>query len=603
MGSYGKYEVVELIGEGGFGRVYRANDPVLKRAVAIKTCTLQHADMRERFMREAEIAASLRHPNILTVYDFGEHDGEPYLVQEYLPGEDLDVKIRRAEPLALATRVEWLRQVAEGLRHAHDRGIVHRDIKPGNIRILPDGQVRIMDFGIAKVLQAERQLTQVGFSVGTTGYLAPEQLAGEDIDHRADIFSFGVLAYELVTYRRPFEAETVTAILYRIAHEDPPPIADAAPACPPRLAACIERCLRKAREERWSSLVHVLAELDRIAPDIDGGPLAAASTGLSPAFPAATGVGAVGPAPTGTDTSGGPADPAASGAAQLRSPTRGAWRTRGRSPAMLALGAAALAVALFGVLNVVRWAEPAGSDPSVGMPVERPESAVGTDGTEPGDVAGVTGPNAVGDPGAAAPDGRMAERLDSPGAQEQADEVRGATPSGVGAAASPGGSATVAPAPPAVVPSAGESLDVSHILVVVNGGPEPARVAAESALIAELMRAGLAPVEDRAVTAMATQRGIQDAGRRSRTGTVLVGELHAQASPGVGRFLTGSATLALRTYDTRTGRLIGARTFQVGGGGVAGASAATETAAVTAAGESVGYRAARYAIGLLEQSR
>src|SRR5262245_16382202 len=132
--------------------------------------------MLERFSREAEIAASLRHPNIVTVYDFGEANGEPYLVQEYLEGEDLDRKLKRGDALDLAQLVEWLREVADGLLYAHARGVVHRDVKPANVRILPDGSVRIMDLGIAKLLQSDRQLTQTGFSIGTIGYLAPEQL-------------------------------------------------------------------------------------------------------------------------------------------------------------------------------------------------------------------------------------------------------------------------------------------------------------------------------------------------------------------------------------------------------------------------------------------
>src|ERR1041385_5169326 len=175
MTTFGKYQVLESIGEGGFGRVFRGYDPVLKRKVAIKTCSLHEATMRERFAREAEIAANLRHPNIVTVYDFGEQDGEPYIVQEYLDGEDLDRKLKRDEPIGVRTAVGWLRQIGEGLQFAHARGVVHRDVKPGNLRVLPDGQIRIMDFGIAKLLQSERQLTQSGCSLGTVGYLAPEQ--------------------------------------------------------------------------------------------------------------------------------------------------------------------------------------------------------------------------------------------------------------------------------------------------------------------------------------------------------------------------------------------------------------------------------------------
>lgn len=260
--SYGKYQILEQVGEGGFGRVYRALDPLLKREVAVKTCTLTSAEVRARFVQEAEIVARLEHPNIVTVYDFGVEDGEPYLVQEFLSGADLQEIMTRGVALETERRVEWLRQVAAGLRHAHEKGIIHRDIKPSNIRILADGSVRIMDFGIAKLREAEQSLTRTGISIGTSGYLAPEQVNGLPIDHRADIFSFGVLAYQLMSGRRPFAAATPTAELYRAVHEPHAPLRDVAPDCPPRVAACIERCLEKERDLRPPSMAAVLAGLD-----------------------------------------------------------------------------------------------------------------------------------------------------------------------------------------------------------------------------------------------------------------------------------------------------------------------------------------------------
>jgi len=196
--AFGKYQVVELIGEGGFGRVFKGLDPDLKRPVAIKTCSLGEPEMRERFFREAEIAARLSHPNITTVFDFGREEGEPYLVQEYLTGRDLDDVITGDNQIPLTTKIEYLIQVGEGLAHAHAHGVVHRDVKPANIRILDDGQVRIMDFGIARLVEETQRFTQAGMSIGTAGYLSPEQLQGLDVDHRSDIFSFGVLAYESV---------------------------------------------------------------------------------------------------------------------------------------------------------------------------------------------------------------------------------------------------------------------------------------------------------------------------------------------------------------------------------------------------------------------
>jgi tetratricopeptide (TPR) repeat protein len=258
---FGKYEVLEKIGEGGFGTVYKGRDPFLKRAVAIKTCTTDQAHLRERFLREVEIAASLQHPNVTTVHDFGYQDGVPYLVQEYLGGEDLSHKIRRRDPLDWKTRLAYLTQIAEGLRYAHSQGVIHRDLKPANVRVLPDGQVKIMDFGIAKLLTATNQLTVVGTRMGTLGYLAPEQIRGEPVDLRADMFSFGVLSYELLTYRRPFAGDTESSVLYLIAHLEPQPIAVLRPDCPPALAACIARCLRKQPAERYTDFGEVLPEL------------------------------------------------------------------------------------------------------------------------------------------------------------------------------------------------------------------------------------------------------------------------------------------------------------------------------------------------------
>ena len=600
MTSFGKYQVIEQIGEGGFGKVYRGQDPVLKRPVAIKTCTLQHDDMRARFVREAEIAANLRHPNILTVYDFGEESGEPYLVQEYLPGEDLDEKIRRADLVPLATKVDWLRQVAQGLRFAHENGVVHRDVKPANIRVLPDGQVRIMDFGIAKLLQADRQITQMGFSVGTTGYLAPEQLRGEDIDHRADIFAFGVLAYELVTYKRPFEAETITAILYRIAHEEPQPLLDAIPGCPPRLAACIERCLRKNREERWASFAPVIQELDDVLREIGAIGEAAEQVGGTRAFASVTGgehlrqaAGRVAPlAAVGT------------GDGQTPSPRGGRrWRP---SPAAIGLAVATLAVAVFGVLNLARWAEssttegqreaimpPPAADPASPGTVPDSGTAIATDADAVPDSAA----NAAGDAAGTARD------APAPAAGERSPAA-----TGTGAAADRGvsGGSDRPTTPGRTVPDvAPAALQPGNVLVLTGGGPEVARGIAESTLIAELLAAGLAPVDDETSAAMqdrlASAQGVRDLGRQHATGTVLSGDLRAQAGPGVGRFFTGTATLTVRAYDANTGRLLGTQTFQVGAGGVPGKSGATEDAAITDAARTVAYQASRWAAGLVRE--
>ncbi|MDX1630576.1 MAG: serine/threonine-protein kinase, partial [Thermoanaerobaculia bacterium] len=192
--NIGKFQVVEKIGEGGFGVIFKGRDPHIKRHVAIKSCTSDDPDIRTRFAQEAQIAGNLHHRHIVTVYDFGEEDGVPYLVQEYLSGEDLDRKVKRGDYIPFPEKLLYLVQVARGLEYAHRQGVVHRDIKPANIRILDDGTAKIMDFGIAKLANQDTGLTQTGMTLGTAAYLAPEQIRGESVDARTDVFSYGVMA-------------------------------------------------------------------------------------------------------------------------------------------------------------------------------------------------------------------------------------------------------------------------------------------------------------------------------------------------------------------------------------------------------------------------
>ncbi len=266
--TFGKYQIVEKVGAGGFGEVFKGLDPMLNRHVAIKTCSSGEDELRRRFLREAEIAARLQHPNIVTVFDFGFHGETPYLVQEYLNGEDLDHKIKRRDPLSVETKLDYLSKIAEGLRYAHSHEVIHRDVKPANVRVLADGQVRVMDFGIAKLMTAETQLTRTGMALGTAAYLPPEQLLGRRLDPRADQFSFGVLAYELMTWERPFTGDSMSTVLYAIAHTDPEPITSRWRGCPPRLATVIETCLAKEPERRYPGFAEVIAELEAISASL-----------------------------------------------------------------------------------------------------------------------------------------------------------------------------------------------------------------------------------------------------------------------------------------------------------------------------------------------
>jgi len=266
MQKAGKYEILERIGEGGFGTVWKGRDPHLKRTVAIKTCTAENEELKKRFLREAEIAGGLHHPNVTIVHDFGYEEEVPYLVQEFLTGEDLSHIERRHDPVPLPTKLRWLADVARGLEYAHTKGVVHRDVKPGNVRILEDGSAKVMDFGIAKLAEMDsQQLTKTGTAIGTIGYMAPEQVNGESVGHRADIFAFGVLAYELLTYQRPFEAETMSRIFYRILHEEPQPLTALVPGVAPDLERIVLRCLVKDPAGRYGSFRAVLDDLDAVA--------------------------------------------------------------------------------------------------------------------------------------------------------------------------------------------------------------------------------------------------------------------------------------------------------------------------------------------------
>jgi len=222
MRTIGKYEVIEKIGDGGFGVVFKGFDPHIKRFVAIKSCTSEEQEVRNRFFHEAQIAGNLQHRHIVTVYDFGLQDEVPYLVQEYLSGEDLDRKIKRKDTIPLADKLLFMMQVARGLEYAHSKGVTHRDIKPANIRILEDGTAKIMDFGIAKIADQDTGLTQTGMTLGTAAYLAPEQIRGEPVGPATDIFSWGVSAWELLSYQRPFTGQHISTVLYQILHEPAP---------------------------------------------------------------------------------------------------------------------------------------------------------------------------------------------------------------------------------------------------------------------------------------------------------------------------------------------------------------------------------------------
>jgi eukaryotic-like serine/threonine-protein kinase len=283
----GKYEVLDTIGRGGFATVYKARDPLMKRLVAIKLCTEQDEDLRRRFLREAQIAGSLDHPSIVRGFDCGFDEAGVYLVEEYLDGEDLAHKIRSRLPLPYRARLAILIEVAQAIAYAHSKGVFHRDLKPGNIRILESGRAKLMDFGIAKMSSGSGPLTKAGTLLGTAGYVAPEQVLGKAVDHRVDIFAFGALTYEFFTYRRPFTGQTVRERLRSVLDVNPEPIAAFWADCPPGLERAVFRCLEKDPAQRYQSFADVIADLEQVHGEMMDAEEASTATLLQEPQPAA----------------------------------------------------------------------------------------------------------------------------------------------------------------------------------------------------------------------------------------------------------------------------------------------------------------------------
>ena len=266
----GKYEIQGEIGKGGFGHVYCALDPVVNRQVAIKVLiSAEDPDVLGRFRAEAAAAGGLRHKNVVTIYDYGEQDGIPYLVMEYLQGETLQQFLQGGRRLSLLEKLDIMSQTAEGLHCAHQNGIIHRDVKPSNVMVLRDGTVKIMDFGIARALQSDTtRRTRTGFLIGTLSYMCPEQFQGGTADALADIWAYGVIYYELVTGVHPFQASDPATLMYRINSVEPQPILTLLPECPPALAAVIHKSLAKHRELRYQIFEDVQFDTEPILIDL-----------------------------------------------------------------------------------------------------------------------------------------------------------------------------------------------------------------------------------------------------------------------------------------------------------------------------------------------
>ncbi len=265
LSKLGKYDITEEIGRGGMGAVYKGYDPALNRSVAIKLLAphlVWEQAFVERFMREARAVAQLHHPNIISIYDVGQDGPNYYFVMAYLPGGSLKHVIARQGRLAPAKAIPILRQLADALDYAHSKGLVHRDVKPANVMFDERGQIILTDFGIVKAAE-ESRLTGTGASIGTPHYMAPEQVLGHEVTARTDQYALGIVAFEMLTGRVPFDADTTTAILFKQVNEPPPPVTTLCPDLPPAVEVTLNRALAKSPADRYVSCGEFVAALQQ----------------------------------------------------------------------------------------------------------------------------------------------------------------------------------------------------------------------------------------------------------------------------------------------------------------------------------------------------
>ncbi len=331
------YKILERLGEGGMGVVYKAEDLKLQRPVALKFLparALGDSEAKERFLREARAAAALQHPNICTVHEIDEEEGQTFIVMAYIDGHELTEEIGEG-PLPIARAVDLATQIAQGLEEAHNNGTVHRDVKPANIMVTSQGRAVVMDFGLAQLASSTARLTREGSTVGTSAYMSPEQMGGETVDQRTDIWALGVVLYEMLAGQLPFRGEYEQAIQYSIVYEDPESLRKARPDVPADIENIISKILEKKPAERYQQLGDLIADL-QASRTASGTPLATpAATGSSgdPSQPVATG------SPVATGTRAGPSQPVGTG-----SPAGSATTAQPTSRRTLYLATVALAV-------------------------------------------------------------------------------------------------------------------------------------------------------------------------------------------------------------------------------------------------------------------
>ena len=281
ISSIGKYRIIELVGEGAMGVVYRAIDPVLERTVAIKVMNdsiARQADLRKRFLHEAQAAGSLQHPNVVCIYDLGEADGHLFIAMEFVQGVDLEHLIEKGQPLSLQAKLDIIIDVLTGLSFAHKRGIVHRDIKPANIRVAEDGRAKIMDFGVAHL--ASSSMTSTGSILGTPTFMAPEQITEGKTSPATDIFAVGGVLYQILTLMKPFDAPTLQNLFFKIITEKPRSVTELMPNLPPALDRIVNKAMAKEPANRYATALDMANDLTNVRSKLSG-PEYPASVSLS----------------------------------------------------------------------------------------------------------------------------------------------------------------------------------------------------------------------------------------------------------------------------------------------------------------------------------
>jgi len=387
----GRYVIESVLGKGAMGVVYLARDPQIERELALKTIRFDESDRsfnpeeaKARFLKEARISGRLQHPHIVTVFDVGEDGGTLYLAMELVQGGSLSQRLAEPDSLSVFDRVRIVAEVAEALGHAHERGVLHRDVKPANILLTPEGSAKVTDFGIGKLLTGDTDLTSTGQMVGSPAYMSPEQIKGEKLDARTDIFSLGVVLYQALTLRKPFPADTLTTLVYQILHEEPPDPSLSRADLPPELSPVVRKCLEKNRDRRYATATELAVALRAVLGE---SPLLSTAGITASRMRTVKSGAAASPAEPTAPTVASAAPPVPSpGPAESESPTITTGRRMGevakqaeaqvapgrrKSPVPLAIGGVLLAVLVFGTVLLMRK----GVSPSAGEKPAEPTAA------------------------------------------------------------------------------------------------------------------------------------------------------------------------------------------------------------------------------------